>query len=134
VLRSGSSEERNMPTVLIVDDYAAVRSAIRVGLERYSFSVCGEAVDGVEAIEKATQLNPDFILLDLAMPSMNGVETASVLKGLMPHVPIIAFSMYAELLSNSLPSTVCIDAVVAKSDGVRKVVECARNLMGVAAT
>ena len=123
-----------MPTVLIVDDYAAVRSAIRVGLERYSFSVCGEAVDGVEAIEKATQLNPDFILLDLAMPSMNGVETASVLKGLMPHVPIIAFSMYAELLSNSLPSTVCIDAVVAKSDGVRKVVECARTLLGVLAT
>jgi len=44
-----------MPTVLIVDDYASVRSAIRAGLERCSgFSVCGEAVDGADAIEKAT--------------------------------------------------------------------------------
>jgi DNA-binding NarL/FixJ family response regulator len=123
-----------MPTVLIVDDYAAVRSAIRAGLERYSFSVCGEAVDGVEAIEKATKLNPDFILLDLSMPGMNGMDTASALKRLMPNVRIVAFSMYAELLGQSPPSTVGIDAVVAKSDGVRKVVECARNLMGVAAT
>jgi len=45
-------EERNMPTVLIVDDYSAVRSAIRAGLERHSgFSVCGEAVGGMDAIE-----------------------------------------------------------------------------------
>jgi DNA-binding NarL/FixJ family response regulator len=70
-----------VPSVLIVDDYATVRTAVRVGLERYSgFSVCGEAVDGVEAIEQATRLNPDFILLDLAMPGMNGMETASIIE------------------------------------------------------
>lgn len=121
-----------MPSVLIVDDYAAVRSAIRVGLERHpGFSVCGEAVDGVDAIEKATKLNPDFILLDLSMPRMNGMETAPVLKRLMPHVTIVAFSMYSELLGESLPSTVGIDAVIDKLAGIGKVVECARNLLGV---
>ena len=119
-----------MPSVLIVDDYAAVRTAVRVGLERYSgFSVCGEAVDGVEAIEKATRLNPDFILLDLAMPGMNGMETASILKRLMPQVLIVAFSMHAEFLNKSLASTVGIDGAVAKLDGIGKVVECFRGLL-----
>lgn len=124
-----------MPSVLIVDDYPAVRSAIRVGLARYSgFFVCGEAVDGVDAIEKATKLKPDFILLDLSMPRMNGMETAAALKRLMPQVLIVAFSMYAELLGESPPSTVGIDAVIDKLAGIRKVVECARNLLGVVTT
>ena len=124
-----------MPSVLVVDDYPAIRKAIRVGLERHSgFSVCGEAVDGLDAIEKATKLKPDFILLDLSMPRMDGMEAASILKRLMPQVPIVAFSMYAELLGESPPSTVGIDAVVDKLAGIRKVVECARNLLGVVAT
>ena len=124
-----------MLSFLVVDDYAAVRSAIRVGLERYSrFFVCGEAVDGVDAIEKATKLQPDFILLDLSMPRMNGMEAAAVLKRMMPNVLIVAFTMYAELLGKSLPSTVGIDAVIDKLAGIPKVVECARNLLGAVAT
>ena len=109
-----------MPTVLIVDDYPAV-SAIRAGLERYSgFLVCGEAVDGVDAIEKATKLKSDLALLDLSMPGMNGMETAPALKRLMPHALIVAFSMYAELLGKSLPSTIGIDAVIDKLSGIAK--------------
>jgi DNA-binding NarL/FixJ family response regulator len=124
-----------LPSVLIVDDYPAVRSAIRAGLKRYpGFLVCGEAVDGADAIEKATKLKPDFILLDLSMPRMNGMEAASILKRLMPNVLIVAFSMYADLLGRSLPSTPGIDAVIDKLAGIEKVVECARNLLGVAAT
>jgi DNA-binding NarL/FixJ family response regulator len=124
-----------LPSVLIVDDYAAVRSAIRVGLERYSgFFVCGEAVDGVDAIEKATELKPDFILLDLSMPRMNGMETAAALKRVMPNVLIVAFTMYAELLGKSLPSTVGIDAVIDKLAGIGRVVEVARNMLGVVTT
>ena len=124
-----------MPSVLIVDDYAAVRRAIRVGLERYpGFFVCGEALDGLDAIEKATELRPDFILLDLSMPRMNGMETASALKRLMPNVRIVAFTMYAELLGTSRPSTIGIDAVIDKLAGVGKVVECARDLLGAIAT
>jgi CheY-like chemotaxis protein len=124
-----------VPSVLVVDDYPAVRSAIRIGLERYSgFFVCGEAVDGVDAIEKATELKPDFILLDLSMPRMNGMETAAALKRMMPHVLIIAFTMYVELLGGPLPSTVGMDAVIDKLAGIGKVVECARNLLGAVAT
>jgi DNA-binding NarL/FixJ family response regulator len=124
-----------VPSVLIVDDYASVRSAIRVGLERYSgFSVCGEAEDGMDAIEKATKLKPDFILLDLSMPRMNGMETAAALKRMIPNVLIVAFTMYSELVGKSLPSTAGIDAVIDKLAGIGKVVECARNLLRVVAT
>jgi len=120
-----------LPTALIVDDHALVRRAIRAGLESYSgFVVCGEAVDGMDAIAQAPVLKPDFILLDLSMPGMNGVETASVLKRLLPRVPIVAFSLYAEFLAKSLAATLGIDAVVAKSDGLGKVIECVRGLLG----
>ena len=119
-----------MPSILIVDDYATIRSAVRARLETCpGFVVCGEAVDGTDAIGKAIKLKPDVILLDLAMPSMNGVEAASVLKGLLPHPVIIALTMYSESLGKSLAAAVGIDAVVAKTDGIAKVVECIQSLL-----
>ena len=59
------------------------------------------------------------------------MDTASALKRLMPNVLIVAFSMYAELLGQSPPFTVGIDAVIDKLAGIGRVVECARNLLGV---
>ena len=120
-----------MPTLLIVDDHAAVRQAMRAGLESYpGIVVCGEAGDGVGAIEKAARLKPDVVLLDLSMPRMNGVETAAVLKRLMPEVLIVAFSLYAEFLGRALAASVGFDAVVAKAEGLGKVIECVQGLLG----
>jgi CheY-like chemotaxis protein len=65
----------------------------------------------------------------LAMPRMNGVEAASVLKGLMPWVPIVMFTLYKELLGNALTSTIGIDAVLSKPDGGWKLVDCVRGLL-----
>jgi DNA-binding NarL/FixJ family response regulator len=119
-----------LPSILIVDDYPTIRSAVRARLETCpGFVVCGEAVDGTDAIGKAIKLKPDVILLDLAMPGMNGVEAASVLKGLLPHPLIIALTMYSESLGKSLAAAVGIDAVVAKTDGIAKVVECIQSLL-----
>ena len=122
-----------MHTVLLVDDYATVRKAIRASLERYpEFYVCGEAVDGAEAIDKATTLNPDFVLLDLAMPGMDGMETAIVLKRLMPHVLVVAFSMHSELLDQYVNPKAGIDAAVSKVGGIEKVVHCFHKLLLIA--
>jgi DNA-binding NarL/FixJ family response regulator len=119
-----------LPSILIVDDYATIRTAVRARLETCSgFIVCGEAVDGTDAIEKARTLKPDVIVLDLAMPGMNGVEAASVLKGLLPHPLIVALTMYSESLGRSLAAAVGIDAVVAKSEGIGKVIECIEALL-----
>jgi DNA-binding NarL/FixJ family response regulator len=115
--------------ILIADDNDIVRTIIRFFLETQGFEVCGEAADGIDAIEKASQLKPDLIVLDVAMPRMNGVEAASVLKGMMPDVPIVWFTMYKELVGHPLTAAVGVDAVISKPDGVAGLVECVQGLL-----
>jgi DNA-binding NarL/FixJ family response regulator len=115
--------------ILIVDDGDSVRDIIRIFLEREGFQVCGEAADGVEAIEKAKTLRPDLIVMDLAMPGMNGVEAASVLNGTLPGVPIIVLTMYEEFLGGSLASVNGIKAVVSKTDTLTKLVARVKELL-----
>jgi two-component system, chemotaxis family, chemotaxis protein CheY len=119
-------------SILVVDDSDITRKITRLFLEiQIGFEVCGEAVDGTDAIEKAKELKPDLILLDLAMPRMNGIEAASVIKGMMPHVSIVLFTMYKETVGNALASAVGIDAVFSKPDGGWKLLECVRTLLQV---
>jgi DNA-binding NarL/FixJ family response regulator len=117
--------------ILIADDSATARKTIRAYLTQQSFEVCGEAIDGVDALEKATELEPALILLDLRMPRMNGVEAASVLRGRMPNVRIVLLTMYDEVLNyKSLMSAIGIDAIISKPNGFRSLGECVRGLLG----
>jgi DNA-binding NarL/FixJ family response regulator len=119
--------------ILVVDDSCVVRRVVRSVLERQSeFQVCGEAIDGVDAIEKAKALEPDLIILDLAMPRMNGAEAAMILRGAMPQVRIVLFTMYGGTLGPSLISTIGFDAVISKPDGVTKLASCVQALLGTA--
>ena len=105
--------------VLIADDNVYVRDVIRTFLhDQAEIEVCGEASDGVEAIEKTRQLKPDLVLLDLSMPNLNGAEAALVLKNTMSDVRIIMFTMYSSKLSPSLTSALGVDAVLSKPDGM----------------
>jgi DNA-binding NarL/FixJ family response regulator len=117
-------------SILIADDNETVRKVTRLFLEtQVELEVCGEAVDGVDAIEKAKQLKPDLVVMDLAMPRMNGGEAASVLKGLMPRMPIVIFTLYSELLGSALSSAIGVDAVLSKPEGGWNLVECVRSLL-----
>ena len=105
--------------LLIADDSYLVRETIKNVLAgRTDIAVCGEASNGLEAIEKARTLKPDLILLDLAMPEMNGAEAASVLKMTVPEVRIILFTMHSENVGSYLTSALGIDAVLSKPDGM----------------
>jgi DNA-binding NarL/FixJ family response regulator len=116
--------------VLIADDGEEVRQVVRAVLEtRTNYEVCGEASNGAEAIAKALELKPDLILLDVAMPMLNGVEVASVLAGSMPNLPIVLYTMYNELLGLSLATAVGAKAVISKADGISKLVECVQSLL-----
>jgi DNA-binding NarL/FixJ family response regulator len=107
--------------VLIADDNSIVRNIIKHFLShRPNVAICGEAGNGCELVEKAKLLKPDLVLLDLAMPEMNGAEAASVLKKSMPDLPIILFTMYSEKVSNQLKSAIGVDAVLSKPDGLTK--------------
>jgi len=82
--------------VLIVDDHEAFRRTLRLRFEALSeFAVCGEAADGVEAIEKAQRLSPNLVILDFAMPGMNGLETAMALKCMMPSVRLFLLTVHS---------------------------------------
>jgi DNA-binding NarL/FixJ family response regulator len=83
---------------------------------RTTYEVCGEAVNGVDAIEKARTLNPDLILLDYSMPAMNGIETGAVLKAMLPEVPVILFTNQDTSSLESAAISVGIRAVVPKTD------------------
>src|SRR3981081_560635 len=71
--------------ILVVDNNACIRKIIRTFLEgEVGLKVCGEAVDGYDAIEKAEQLRPDLIILELALPRMSGLTAAQTLKKMSP--------------------------------------------------
>src|SRR5712672_4152271 len=107
-----------MPSVLIVDDSAEVRDIVRMfleaGSEKTGFTVCGEATNGLEAIKQAEVLKPDLVLIDLRMPVMNGIETAAVLKRLLPKTQIVLFSNYTSEIGTTLAKVVGIDLVLPK--------------------
>src|SRR3979490_3040291 len=115
--------------ILVIDDGDSVRDIIRLFLEKEGFEVCGEAGDGVEAIEQAKKLKPDLIVLDLAMPRMNGAEAASILSTTMPDVPIILLTLYQNVLGSALASAVGVKAIIDKTDGMGKLVACVRSLL-----
>lgn len=120
-----------MKQVLLVDDSPSMRLALRLLLEsRDQFAVCGEAVDGLDAIQKAQRLHPDVILLDLVMPKLNGVEVASALRRANPRVKIIVFTMYADSFRQKLADALGVDLVVSKADGLGYLLECLHEIGG----
>jgi DNA-binding NarL/FixJ family response regulator len=104
--------------VLIVDDSAFTRRLIRTTVESLGLDVCGEAENGFAGIQRAQELRPDVILLDLSMPVMNGAEAASVLKTKLPSTQIVLFTMFD--FGEALAAAVGIDVVLCKSEGVSK--------------
>jgi DNA-binding NarL/FixJ family response regulator len=120
-------------TILIADDSANVRSIIREFLKDVpDLEICGEAVNGLEAIEKAKKLKPNLVLLDLSMPEMNGIEVASILKKTMPDVLIVLFTMYSNNIGKALVSTIGVDAVLTKPDGMRQIVDTVNAVLATA--
>jgi DNA-binding NarL/FixJ family response regulator len=115
--------------VLLIDDGDAVRDVIRTFLQNRGIQVCGEAVDGVDAIEKAKALRPDLIIIDLAMPRMNGMEAASILSRILPRVPIVLLTIYGDFMGASLAAATGIKAVISKTDSLEKLAVCVQSLL-----
>jgi DNA-binding NarL/FixJ family response regulator len=122
-------ENPQIRRILIVDDSEPVRDVIRTFLEKAGFEICGEAADGVDGIAKAKELKPDLVVLDLSMPGMSGAEVASWLRQDMPHVPIVILTMYGDVLGQAMAAGLGVNAVVAKADGMVKLVECIKGVL-----
>ena len=117
-------------SVLIADDQKTIRQALcSLFSSQEDFDVCGDAENGLEAIEMAQVLHPDLILLDLSMPVMNGIEAACALKRLMPMVPIIVFSEYGDVFSEREARATGISACVSKTERLSVLLDKARAVL-----
>lgn len=79
------------PLVLVADDHAVIRDLLSSMLAAQGFDVC-QASDGAQAVRIAREEGPDLVILDLAMPVMNGLDAARVLKAKMPNIPLLMFT------------------------------------------
>ena len=106
--------------LLIADDQPAILHILRRELEHDSFlQVCGEAVDGADAVAKAKELQPDLIVLDLTMPGMSGLEAAGEIIKQSPGIPILLFTLFNTLDVRLQAGKAGIRAVISKADGIR---------------
>jgi DNA-binding NarL/FixJ family response regulator len=81
--------------ILIVDDHEIFRRGLRALLEPSSeWQICGEAVDGIDAVEKCTSLHPDIVILDITMPRLNGLEAARLIKKQNPQIRIVIITQH----------------------------------------
>ena len=81
--------------ILIADDHELVRRGVRsVLLSRADFEICGEAVDGQDAVEQSRQLYPDLIVMDISMPRLNGLEATRQIRQILPQVDVLVLSQH----------------------------------------
>jgi DNA-binding NarL/FixJ family response regulator len=84
-------------TILIADDHGIVRKGLRLQLEQNeNFQVLGEASDGREAVRMAEELLPDVVIMDIAMPNLNGIQATTQLVKKNPQIGVIILSMYSD--------------------------------------
>ena len=83
-------------TILIADDFAVFRRSIRLTLKENGFQNVAEASDGVEAVAKAAHLHPDLVLLDIGMPSLDGIKAAAQIRTISPETKIVFLSIFTD--------------------------------------
>jgi DNA-binding NarL/FixJ family response regulator len=91
-----SSIPHTVKRVIIADDHKIIREGLRSLLERSGeFECVGEADDGRQAVMLATELRPDIVIMDIAMPNLNGIEATRQIKSELPEVEVVVLSMHA---------------------------------------
>jgi DNA-binding NarL/FixJ family response regulator len=113
--------------ILIVDDSKATRR-VHSAIVNFHWTVCGQAENGRSAVKKFRELKPDLVLLDLAMPDIDGIETGRQMHAIDPSVPLVLFTLLDSWGLESAARNAGICKIVSKSEGWKLVesidIEC----------
>jgi CheY-like chemotaxis protein len=115
-----------MPNILIVDDFAPLRTSLRQYFEARGLGKCFEASNGVEALRLAKHVKPDVVILDYAMPVMDGATAAKIFHEKMPDVPVLMLMAHG-MATQPLPRDIPLYGIFSKDDItslVEAVVKC----------
>ena len=81
-----------MTRVLVADDASFMRQMIRDIIDQEGFDVVGEAADGVEVVEKFTELSPDLVMMDIVMPKRSGIDAVKAIMEIAPEASVVMCS------------------------------------------
>jgi two-component system response regulator DesR len=102
--------------ILIADDSALVRRGVKVLLSsEKDFEICGEVENGSDCVQRARELRPDVILLDISMPGLNGLQAAALLRREIPAIKIVILSQHEPAVLEASARAAGADACVDKS-------------------
>jgi DNA-binding NarL/FixJ family response regulator len=118
-----------MAQILVVDDNEVVRRRISETLKAHDgWEICAEVENGEQAVAKARELNPDLIILDLAMPVMDGLRATREIMRILPSVPIVIYTLHYAAWVELEAKKAGARGVVAKSD-IAKLMDVAEDLL-----
>ncbi len=115
--------------VLLVDDSADIREFMRIAIgRRPGLTVVGEAGDGIAAVDAATKLQPDLVMLDLAMPHMDGLEALPLIRAAVPDVRVVVLSGFNEGTMADKVIEAGADHYVVKGGSIRALMELVESM------
>lgn len=114
--------------VLVVDDDADIRSLLQMTLGFDGFEVVGHATNGLEAIEQATALRPDLIVLDLTMPIMGGLEALPLLRTGSPNSRVVILSALSSSQMKEQTTAAGASAYVEKPEAITRLAQTLRQV------
>jgi DNA-binding NarL/FixJ family response regulator len=119
-----------VPKILIADDNAVLRRLLKNVLShKPEWNVCGEASDGNEALHLALELKPDLVVLDIAMPTMDGLRAASEILKATPEVPIILYTLHKNEQIELEGKKAGVRRVIGKSEDPELLLQCVSELL-----
>jgi len=119
-----AGDRRPAVRVLLVDDSPAVRRELRALLELVAdVTIAGEAADGAQALEQATRLRPDAVVLDLELPDLDGVTAGRQLRSLLPHARLVVLTVHDSEAHRRRAFAAGIDAYLVKGGPLAELIQ-----------